>query len=84
MPPSLAFAEAATVPTVFLTAYECLREAADAKTGSRVLVHAATGKFPYFHVQKGFSPFCSPENTLFGVLLHSCFLSHRGLVTNWA
>lgn len=52
MPPSLTFAEAATVPTVFLTAYECLREAADAKTGSRVLVHAATGKFYAFMFRK--------------------------------
>lgn len=44
MPPAVSFAEAATIPTVFLTAYNCLREAADAKRGSRVLIHAATGE----------------------------------------
>lgn len=49
MPPNLSFAEAATIPTVFLTAYDCLREAAGARSGSRVLVHAATGgaHFPF-------------------------------------
>ena len=43
MPPGLTFAEAATVPTAFLTAYDCLRATACIGSDSRVLVHAATG-----------------------------------------
>ncbi|BDA51455.1 probable oleandomycin polyketide synthase, modules 5 and 6 [Coccomyxa sp. Obi] len=43
MPPGLTFAEAATIPTAFLTAYDCLRTTACIGKESRVLVHAATG-----------------------------------------
>lgn len=43
MPPGLTFAEAATIPTAFLTAYDCLRATARISKHSRVLVHAATG-----------------------------------------
>ena len=42
-PPAVTFTEAATIPTVFLTAYSCLHEEAAISTKSRVLVHAATG-----------------------------------------
>ena len=42
-PPALADAEAAAVPTVFLTAYACLQLATHMQPGARVLVHAATG-----------------------------------------
>ena len=43
MPPSLTFMQAATVPTVFLTARHCLVDAAAVGAADRVLVHAATG-----------------------------------------
>lgn len=51
-PPNISATEAATIPTAFLTAYECLIEAAGIQRGTRVLVHAATGaeflwKLPY-------------------------------------
>jgi NADPH:quinone reductase-like Zn-dependent oxidoreductase len=42
-PPNLTSVEAATVPTVFLTAYACLHDEAKTNSRSRVLVHAATG-----------------------------------------
>ena len=42
-PPALAGADAAAVPTVFLTALACLQLAAHVQPGTRVLVHAATG-----------------------------------------
>ena len=42
-PPELADAEAAAVPTVFLTALACLQLAAHMQPSARVLVHAATG-----------------------------------------
>lgn len=42
-PPALADAEAAAVPTVFLTALACLQLATHVQPGTRVLVHAATG-----------------------------------------
>lgn len=45
-PPRLAAIEAATVPTVFMTADACLTHAARIQPGSRVLVHAATGRPP--------------------------------------
>ncbi|WP_435179194.1 SDR family NAD(P)-dependent oxidoreductase, partial [Actinacidiphila sp. bgisy145] len=43
IPDGWSFAEAATVPSAFLTAWYALVELADAKSGQRVLVHAATG-----------------------------------------
>jgi len=42
-PASLSFADAATVPSAFLTAYYGLRTLADLKPGERVLIHAAAG-----------------------------------------
>ncbi|QRR36015.1 type I polyketide synthase [Hydrogenophaga sp. YM1] len=42
-PPSLTFAEAATIPVTFLTAEYALRHLAGMKKGDRVLVHAVTG-----------------------------------------
>ena len=42
-PALLSPVEASTVPTVFMTAWSCLREAAQLKPGQRVLIHAATG-----------------------------------------
>ena len=42
-PPGLTFAQAATVPTVFLTARHCLVDVAAIGQPDRVLVHAATG-----------------------------------------
>ena len=42
-PPNIDAVEASTVPTTFLTAYECLMVAAGITRGTRVLVHAATG-----------------------------------------
>ena len=42
-PKSLSFAEAATLPTTFLTAYYGLHHLAKLKRGDRVLIHAAAG-----------------------------------------
>ena len=43
IPAQLSFIEAATIPVVFLTAYEGLIKKANLKKGERVLIHAATG-----------------------------------------
>ncbi|MGA5824146.1 type I polyketide synthase [Kitasatospora sp. NPDC094028] len=43
VPRGWTFAQAASVPVVFLTAYYALRDLADLKDGERLLVHAATG-----------------------------------------
>nr|WP_246843074.1 type I polyketide synthase [Allokutzneria sp. NRRL B-24872] len=43
MPSGWSFAEAASVPAVFLTAYYGLRDLADLKAGESVLIHAAAG-----------------------------------------
>lgn len=43
VPPALSHAQAATFPTVFLTAYYALRETFKLRPGARVLVHAAAG-----------------------------------------
>ncbi|GAB2639998.1 type I polyketide synthase [Nocardia goodfellowii] len=43
IPTGLSFAEAATTPGVFLTAYIALRDLAQLAPGQRLLVHAATG-----------------------------------------
>lgn len=42
-PPSWTFADAATVPTAFLTAYYGLHHLAHIKAGDRILIHAAAG-----------------------------------------
>jgi len=42
-PPAVAMAEAAAMPTVFLTAATCLLQSTPMRHGSTVLVHAATG-----------------------------------------
>ncbi|MGF6903710.1 SDR family NAD(P)-dependent oxidoreductase [Paraburkholderia sp. GAS348] len=42
-PEKLTFAEAATIPTTFLTVYYSLRELARLRAGERVLVHGAAG-----------------------------------------
>ncbi|MFC0111196.1 type I polyketide synthase [Kibdelosporangium aridum] len=43
IPDGWTFAEAATVPVVFLTAFYALRDLADVQSGESVLVHAAAG-----------------------------------------
>ena len=43
IPENLTFAEAATIPSIFLTAYYGLHELAQMKAGDRVLIHAAAG-----------------------------------------
>ncbi|WP_188307023.1 type I polyketide synthase, partial [Streptomyces sp. CBMA123] len=43
VPRGWTFAQAASVPVVFLTAYYALRDLADLQRGERLLVHAATG-----------------------------------------
>ncbi|MEU7002733.1 type I polyketide synthase [Nonomuraea sp. NPDC046570] len=43
VPASWSDAQAAAVPTVYITAYQCLVELADAKPGESVLIHTATG-----------------------------------------
>ncbi len=43
VPPPLTPEQAATVPTVFLTADACLRQSCALRAGQRVLIHAATG-----------------------------------------
>ncbi|WP_169945210.1 type I polyketide synthase [Microbispora sp. H11081] len=43
IPTGLTFAQAATVPAVFLTAYYALRDLAAARPGERLLVHSAAG-----------------------------------------
>lgn len=43
MPDFLSFAEAASLPTVFLTAYYALFELAHVKEGDKVLIHSAAG-----------------------------------------
>lgn len=48
-PPALAAAEAAALPTAFLTAAACLTQAAAVQPGMRVLIHAATGVPPGGH-----------------------------------
>jgi NADPH:quinone reductase-like Zn-dependent oxidoreductase len=50
-PPSMSFAEAAAVPLVGLTAYQCLVEALKVQSGERVLVHAASGGVGHLAVQ---------------------------------
>ncbi len=42
-PAHISFAEAATIPTTFLTAYYGLVQLANLKTGDRVLIHSAAG-----------------------------------------
>ena len=42
-PARLSFAEAAALPTAYLTAYHALHDLADLKPGERVLIHAAAG-----------------------------------------
>ncbi len=42
-PASLSFAEAATIPTAFLTAYYGLHDLAKMQAGNKVLIHAAAG-----------------------------------------
>ncbi len=42
-PAKLSFAEAATIPSAFLTTQYCLRHLAKMKAGDRVLIHAAAG-----------------------------------------
>ncbi len=42
-PPSMSFADAATIPTTFLTAYYGLVHCARLKKGDRILIHAAAG-----------------------------------------
>ncbi len=42
-PPSISFAEAATIPIAFLTAVYALHHVARVQPGERVLIHAATG-----------------------------------------
>ena len=43
IPDGLSDADAATVPSVFVTAWHCLRHLAGIKKGDRVLIHTATG-----------------------------------------
>lgn len=43
MPPDWTFTQAASVPTVFITAYQCLVDVAGVKPGESVLIHTATG-----------------------------------------
>lgn len=43
LPPELSFAEAACLPTAYLTAYNLLFGSADVKPGQRVLIQGATG-----------------------------------------
>ena len=43
MPAGVSFAEAATLPTVFLTAHYALRHLARMRPGESILIHAATG-----------------------------------------
>jgi NADPH:quinone reductase-like Zn-dependent oxidoreductase len=50
-PPSMSFAEAAAVPLVGLTAYQCRVEALKVQSGERVLVHAASGGVGHLAVQ---------------------------------
>ncbi|WKZ47475.1 MAG: type I polyketide synthase [Anaerolineales bacterium] len=42
-PPHMTFAEAATIPSAFLTTYYALHKLANIKVGDRVLIHAAAG-----------------------------------------
>ena len=42
-PQNISAVQAATIPTAFLTAYECLAVAAGMQKGGCVLVHTATG-----------------------------------------
>ena len=51
MPSGWSYAQAATVPAAFLTAYYALADLARVSAGERVLVHAATGGFGMAAVQ---------------------------------
>jgi synaptic vesicle membrane protein VAT-1 len=53
MPEFLSFAEAAAIPTVFLTAYYALSALAHSKKGDRILVHSAGGGVGSALVQLG-------------------------------
>jgi NADPH:quinone reductase-like Zn-dependent oxidoreductase len=42
-PPGMSFAEAATIPTAFLTAHYALNHLARMQAGERILIHSAAG-----------------------------------------
>jgi NADPH:quinone reductase-like Zn-dependent oxidoreductase/thioesterase domain-containing protein/acyl carrier protein len=52
-PPGISFAEAATIPTVFLTAHYALAHLARMHAGERILVHAAAGGVGQAAIQVG-------------------------------
>lgn len=66
-PANINAVEASTIPTTFLTAYECLMVAAGIQRGTRVLVHAATGMQPLAGT-------LSWSGSAFPVFLHGCSL----------
>lgn len=73
MPPGLTFAEAATIPTAFLTAYDCLIETARISKESRVLVHAATGALSAIDCY----------STIITLLERHCDVNHGNADTVW-
>ena len=46
MPPTITFEQAATMPTVFMTADMAFNHAMDVAPGTHTLLHAAAGKLP--------------------------------------
>ncbi|KAK9864440.1 hypothetical protein WJX84_006132 [Apatococcus fuscideae] len=55
--------EASTIPTVFMTAWTCLREAPHLKPGQSILIHAATGGLGLAAVQVAMASGCLPLGT---------------------
>ncbi len=51
IPDAISDADAATIPSVFVTAWHCLQHLAGIKKGDRVLIHAATGGIGHAAIQ---------------------------------
>ena len=78
-PPHLDFAEAATIPTTFLTAYYGLNYLANIKPGDKILIHAAAGGVGQAALQlarqAGAEVYATASSSKWD-FLHSCGVKH--------